>query len=88
MAGVVESLKGAGPLGIAIFIMALVGNLFNWIAFTTASWARAFAIPAGSARDVYTGYGLWRICASGSGTGSGDGLVTSCQMLDGTNIGE
>ncbi len=81
MAGVGQSLKSAGGLGIAIFILALVANVFNWIAFTTSSWARQLHNPA-SLNDLYTGYGLWRICTSGTG------VVGACAMVDGTNVGK
>ncbi|XP_046340447.1 uncharacterized protein LOC124121483 [Haliotis rufescens] len=82
MAGVFESLKGAGAIGIVVLVLALVGNICNWIAFTTAAWAREFP---DTNKETFTGYGLWRICGTGTDTGFGK-VVSGCTQIDGTNL--
>ncbi|XP_046340451.2 uncharacterized protein LOC124121489 [Haliotis rufescens] len=78
MAGVFESLKGAGAIGIVVFVLALIGNICNWIAFTTAAWARKFT---NTNKETFTGYGLWRMCGTGT-----DSVVSACAQIDGTNL--
>ncbi|XP_071079662.1 uncharacterized protein [Haliotis cracherodii] len=82
MAGVFESLKGAGAIGIVVLVLALLGNMCNWIAFTTAAWARLFT---NTNKETFIGFGLWRICGTGSDTGSGR-IVSVCTQIDGTNL--
>ncbi|XP_067682632.1 uncharacterized protein [Haliotis asinina] len=82
MAGVVESLKAAPLLKRIIFILVLVTQLFNWVSFTTAAWARRFTtLPRNG--DNYIGYGLWRGCSNVATAGS---PIPTCFSLDGANL--
>ncbi|KAK7504583.1 hypothetical protein BaRGS_00004069 [Batillaria attramentaria] len=72
--GVKDGFMGASLMVKISFILLLIANLFNWIAFTTASWGYFdFDGIANSLDGV--GYGLWRRCGE---------TISGCTVLDGT----
>ncbi|KAK6182768.1 hypothetical protein SNE40_010379 [Patella caerulea] len=75
--GIKEDFSGSSILGKVNFIVLLVANFCNWIAFCTAEWGKVYTSVNNYNINVYNGWGLWRICGNALG---------SCSQLDGMNL--
>ncbi|KAK6182770.1 hypothetical protein SNE40_010380 [Patella caerulea] len=77
--GIKEEFTGTSLLGKIAFILLLVANFCNWIAFCTTEWGKRYINNNND--DIYAGYGIWRIC--------GNQEVTSgCSRTDGWALSE
>lgn len=63
----------ANPALINVVLALLAAaNLLNMLAFTTTAWGRVYSVSGGG----FFGFGLWRICSSGTQSFSVGSLCT------------
>ncbi|XP_046548107.1 uncharacterized protein LOC124258079 [Haliotis rubra] len=74
--GIKDSFMGASVLMKVCFLVLLVAQVCNYIAFTIPQWGKRYTAPVG---DFFVGYGLWRLCSNSE-------LPSACGQLDGTRL--